>query len=115
MLYLLLPYPPSVNSYWGFKGSMRFLTAKAKEFKKAVFVKFAEKKHKGFGTKRLQITIVLHPTDKRVRDIDNSIKSLLDALCQAGAFEDDSQVDKLIIERADIVKGGLCHVFIDEK
>lgn len=115
MLNLLLSYPPSVNTYWGFKGSMRFLTAKAKEFKKEVLIKFIESKHKGFQEKRLQVTIILHPTDKRIRDIDNSIKSLLDAMCQAGVYKDDSQVDKLIVERGSIVKGGICYVIIAEK
>ena len=106
----IFPYPPSVNSYWGFSGSHRFLTPKAKAFKaEVVLVSIG---HQKYGSDRLSVSITLNPPDKRIRDIDNSIKSLLDAMCQAGLFDDDSQVDKLLVERGAIVKGGLCKVNI---
>ena len=114
MLKLDLPYPPSVNSYWGFKGSHRYLTAKAKIFKQEVFIAFLKSKHKGFGKNRLEINITLYATDKRIRDLDNSIKSLLDALCQAGVFYDDSQIDKITVQRGAIIKGGLCNISIQQ-
>lgn len=114
MLMLILPYPPSVNSYWGFKGSHRYLTLKAKTFKQEVWVAFKKTKHISFGTKRLKVNVVLHAPDKRIRDLDNSIKSLLDAVCQAGVFDDDSQIDEITVKRGGITKGGLCHIFIEE-
>ena len=106
----IFPYPPSVNSYWGFHGSHRYLTPKAKAFKAEVVL--ASIGHQKYGSDRLSVSITLNPPDKRIRDIDNSIKSLLDAMCQAGLFDDDSQVDKLLVERGAIVKGGLCKVNI---
>ena len=106
----IFPYPPSVNSYWGFSGSHRFLTPKAKAFKAEVVL--ASIGHQKYGSDRLSVSITLNPPDKRIRDIDNSIKSLLDAMCQAGLFDDDSQIDKLLVERGTIVKGGLCKVTI---
>jgi crossover junction endodeoxyribonuclease RusA len=106
----IFPYPPSINSYWGFSGSHRYLTPRAKAFKAEVVL--ASIGHKKYGSNRLSVSIVLNPTDKRIRDIDNSIKSLLDAMCQAGLFDDDSQIDKLSVERGLIVKGGLCKVII---
>jgi Holliday junction resolvase RusA-like endonuclease len=33
-------------------------------------------------------------------------------MCQAQLFDDDSQIDKLLVERGAIVKGGLCKVNI---
>jgi Holliday junction resolvase RusA-like endonuclease len=33
-------------------------------------------------------------------------------MCQAGLFDDDSQIDKLLVERGAIVKGGCCKVTI---
>jgi crossover junction endodeoxyribonuclease RusA len=113
MLSLILPYPPSVNSYWGFKGSSRYLTPKAKIFKELVWLEFVNSHHKGFGEKRLSITVYLSPPDKRRRDIDNPIKALLDALCQAKAFNDDSQIDKLYIFREPVIKGGMCKILIE--
>ena len=106
----IFPYPPSVNGYWGFHGSHRFLTPKAKAFKQEVVL--ASIGHTKYGSDRLSVSITLNAPDKRVRDIDNSIKSLLDAMCQAQLFDDDSQIDKLSVERGAIVKGGLCKVNI---
>lgn len=112
-LFLTLPFPPSVNTYWGFKGSHRFLTAKAKTFKQEVWVAAFNSKHKGFGDSRLSIIVNLYPPDKRVRDIDNPIKPLLDALTQAKLFNDDGQIDMILIKRGEVVKGGLCTVIIN--
>lgn len=113
MLELFLPYPPSVNTYWGFQGSHRYLTAKAKFFKSAVRSRFLETKHKGFGNKKLFVSIYLHAPDRRRRDIDNHVKSLLDACTQANIMDDDSQVDRLLVIREPIVKHGLCRVRIE--
>ena len=104
---LTLPYPPSVNTYWGFRGSRRFLTKKAVEFKKAVAEAFTGT---GFATDRLQITVYLYPPDRRVRDIDNICKPLLDALVQAGVMTDDGQVDYLVVSRVSVRAGGMCIV-----
>lgn len=111
MYTFFLPYPPSVNSYWGFKGHRRFLTPKANEFKAQVahIVSLNKIKLGGF---RLKIEIVLYPTDKRIRDIDNSIKSCFDALVQAGAFVDDSQIDELVVKRGEIIKGGKAKIIL---
>ncbi len=113
MLNLTLPYPPSVNTYWGFKGSQRFLTKKAREYKTQVEAAFAASKHPGFADARISLAVMLYAPDRRVRDIDNIAKPLLDALTQAGVFNDDGQVDRLLIVRKEPKKGGECSVVID--
>lgn len=110
---ITLPYPPSVNTYWGFRGSHRYLTDKAKTFKQQVWAAVLQTKNKGFGDARLSIVVNLYPPDKRVRDIDNVLKPLLDALTQSKIFNDDGQVDKLTIIRGNVVKGGICTVIIN--
>jgi crossover junction endodeoxyribonuclease RusA len=110
---LILPLPPSVNSYWGFAGSRRFLTLSAREFKKEV-AHIASQQHINFGNKRLSLTVTLHFKDRRKSDIDNRIKSLLDALMQAGLFDDDSQIDELHVYRGEIIKQGKALVRIFE-
>jgi crossover junction endodeoxyribonuclease RusA len=107
MTSFFIPYPPSVNSYWGFNGHRRFLTPEAVEFKNQVKIAILEAGVKHFGDARLEITITLYPKDKRVRDLDNSLKSCLDAIGQSGlVFKDDSQIDVLLVQRGEIVKGG---------
>ena len=113
MLNLFLPYPPSVNGYWQFNGSRRFLTPKANQFKADVRQAFVLEKHKGFEAQRVSLTVYLHAPDKRVRDIDNIAKPLLDALTQAGVFDDDGQVDRLLILRKEQRKGGQCEIIVE--
>ena len=66
------------------------------------------------GDKRLQMQVTLFPKDRRKQDIDNRIKALWDALTDAGVFDDDEQIDILIVQRGEISKGGGCLVMIDE-
>lgn len=58
--------------------------------------------------------MVLFPRDKRKIDIDNRIKCVLDALQDAGVFNDDFQVDELSIARGKPIKGGAIRVLIEE-
>lgn len=54
----------------------------------------------------IELEIVVFPPDRRRRDIDNVQKALLDALEAGGAYEDDSQIVRLTIEKGKPVKGG---------
>jgi crossover junction endodeoxyribonuclease RusA len=65
------------------------------------------------GDKRLQMQVTLYPRDRRKQDIDNRIKALWDALTDAGVFDDDEQIDVLMIQRGEIRKGGGCLVLLD--
>jgi crossover junction endodeoxyribonuclease RusA len=113
MINLELPYPPSVNHYWGQKGTQRFIGRKGKDFRVSVQL---ETLTKGILklTGRLSVSIDLFPPDNRKRDLDNVLKSLLDAMEHAGCYENDSQIDKLSIVRREVVKNGKCLVTITE-
>ncbi len=102
-----LPYPPSVNTYWrhrviGNRAAV-YISEKGIGFRKQVkaLINVNEPLY-GF----LYVSIRLTPPDKRVRDIDNPIKALLDALTHAGLWHDDSQVKKLSVEMLGKGEGG---------
>lgn len=115
MLVLNLPLPPSINSYWGFSGHRRFINKAGVAFKEAVADYVAEYKVPKLGNARIEIHVTLYPKDKRIQDIDNRLKSLFDSLSNngAGVFDDDSQIDVLLVQRGEIKKGGGCLVLIE--
>jgi Holliday junction resolvase RusA-like endonuclease len=66
------------------------------------------------GSARLEMQVTLYPKDRRKQDIDNRIKALWDALASAGVFNNDEQIDVLMVQRGEIRKGGGCLVMIEE-
>ena len=63
---------------------------------------------------KILVTVILAPPDNRVRDVDNYMKCLLDALTQAGVWVDDSQIDQLLIYRATKLSKGAVYIRIEE-
>ena len=55
---------------------------------------------------RLEVRVTVCPPDNRRRDLDNVQKALLDALAKGGAYRDDSQIDRLVVERGPVMPGG---------
>ena len=85
-----------------------------KAFKQAVQEYVLVNKVPKFRDRKLKITMVISPRDKRKIDIDNRIKAVLDALQKADVFHDDFQVDHLEMIRGEIIKGGQLLVTIEE-
>jgi crossover junction endodeoxyribonuclease RusA len=113
VILLNLPLPPSVNSYRTiFRGRMGISKA-GREFKAQVSDYVVEYRVPKLGKARLEMKVVIFPRDRRKQDIDNRIKALWDALNDAGVFDDDEQIDVLMIERGEIKKGGGVLVIID--
>jgi crossover junction endodeoxyribonuclease RusA len=113
MVILNLPLPPSVNTYRTiFRGRMGISKA-GRAFKEQVQDYVAEYRVPKLGAARLEMKVVLYPRDKRKQDIDNRIKALWDALADAGVFDNDEQIDILLVERGEIKKGGGALVMID--
>jgi crossover junction endodeoxyribonuclease RusA len=114
MLVLTLPFPPSMNTYWrNFRGRT-ILSPAGRAFKAAVADYVLEYRVPKLGDCKLRISMVLFPRDKRKIDIDNRIKCVLDALQDAGVFNDDFQVDELTIVRGKNIKGGGIRVMIEQ-
>jgi len=115
VIVLELPFPPSVNTYYRRGAHATYMSKAGREYKQAVAEYIASGDFPKMGDKRLCVSMVIRPRDKRVFDIDNRIKSVLDSLQDAGLFDDDSQVDELCIYRGShIVPGGSIKVIIEE-
>ena len=103
---ITLPYPPSVNSIW-----------RAHRRKDGTLGAIKSKKYRawcenaGWEIKRQRPPIFAGPVrlhieagkpDKRKRDVSNLIKPLEDALVTYGVIRDDSDVQDLRIQWADV-------------
>jgi crossover junction endodeoxyribonuclease RusA len=76
MISLQLPYPPSVNHYWGVSGKQRFIGKKGKEFRQAVAEACLDAQIQTMDG-RLAVHVAIWPPDNRKRDVDNTLKPLL--------------------------------------
>ena len=98
MIRLELPFPPSVNRYWRHVGNRVLISKEGREYREIVtdlMKGMKVKKHDG----ELIVDIRLIPADRRRRDVDNSLKALLDAMQAGGAYDDDSQIVRLTVEK----------------
>lgn len=102
---LILPWPPTVNTYYRHVGHRVLISARGRDYQIKVLGKVLVnrvQKHEG----RLAVSIEAFPPTRRMCDLDNLFKSLLDSLTQARVWDDDSQIDDLSIKRCAVTKGG---------
>ena len=102
-----LPFPPSQNSlYRNLPNRGRVLTKRARQFRADCFPQLVSLPKVDWGNSHLAVEMWLYPPDKRKRDVDNHSKAALDAMVYHGVIPDDSRVERLTIERCEIVKKG---------
>ena len=99
----VLPYPPSVNTYWRRRGSQYYISDKGQKYRKDVQQII----------RQLKLVIADVP-DSRRRDLDNILKGLLDSLIHAGFAEDDEQFDDIRVIRGVKVPGGRLGIKLTE-
>ena len=113
-----LPWPPSTNRIWrnvSVAGKPRtLLSQEGRVYRKAAadacqVAKLAGKQI----SDRLALRLVVQAPDRRARDLDNTVKAVQDALTHAGVWLDDSQIDRLLVERGPVVKGGMVSVTVE--
>jgi crossover junction endodeoxyribonuclease RusA len=113
MIILKLPYPPSVNNYYRKFRNIMVMSKAGRDFKEKVQDYVLDYRVPKLGKARLELTIWLYPPTRRQTDLDNRLKAILDSLQDAGVYDDDSQIDVLMIQRGKIIKDGGCTVFIE--
>ena len=113
-----LPWPPSVNHYWHQVGAGKarrvYLSTRAKQFCADVQAAVLQLRAHQRSTARLGGSFEFLPPDRRTRDIDNLLKGLLDSMCKAGVYLDDSQFDELRLSRGQCAPGGVVRVRVWE-
>lgn len=117
MIELQLPFPPTVNTMWRRGPRSTYLSEKGRKYRAdataSVLEQFPDRPLVDSLDARLNVAIILYPPDRRQRDLDNYPKAILDTLTHAGVWVDDSQIDKLTIQRGERVKGGRADVTIE--
>ena len=98
MIKLTLPYPPTINHYYGRNGNRSFIKPRGKQYRVDVACIMLQNRVKPLSGV-LQVVINAYMPDKRKRDADNILKSVLDALHKGDCkcYEDDSQIEDLRI------------------
>ncbi|EKJ4622224.1 RusA family crossover junction endodeoxyribonuclease, partial [Escherichia coli] len=93
---LILPFPPSVNTYWrhpnkGAFAGKSLISAAGRKFQSAASAAIVEQLRRlpKPTSAPASVEIVLFPPDNRIRDLDNYNKALFDSLTHAGVWEDD--------------------------
>ncbi len=102
---LELPYPPSLNHYYRRVGPRTLISKKGREYRERISGYLAVQGIDPF-LGPLQVQIELYPPDRRLRDVDNTLKALLDALEKGGAYHNDVQIERLEVEKRRPVEGG---------
>ena len=113
-----LPWPPSTNRIWrnvAVSGKPRtLLSQEGRVYRNAAADACLAAKLAGKQIPdRLALRLVVQAPDRRARDLDNTVKAVQDALTHAGVWLDDSQIDRLLVERGPVVKGGMVSVTVE--
>ncbi len=113
---VILPYPPSVNDYWGtdWRGRKKYLKERGKVYRNDVIAII----WKQFGGRlllrgSLRVTIGANMPDRICRNVDNICKASLDAMQHAGLYHDDNQIDDLRIVRLRPAPPGRLKIIIE--
>lgn len=121
---IALPFPPSVNNYYGHTciGAKHKAVAKiyikerGRQYREEVIKIIKEKDLQLMANIPLSVAITVTPPDNRIHDIDNILKCLFDSLSHAKFWEDDRFVRKLTmdyVEKEHYTKPGSVLVHIE--
>lgn len=118
MYILKLPFPPSINDYYGItcNGNIphKYIKTKGKKHRSDTLLYAIKNKLQLRANVPLNVEILVNVPDKRTHDIDNILKCLFDSMTQAEIWEDDSLIRELHVFYGTQEKEGSILVKIQE-
>jgi len=111
---VVLPWPPTVNTYYACVDGRKVLSRKGREYKEAVKKVIDANSLRLYLTCDLNVSIDLYPPRDFKYDVDNYSKSIFDSLTAANFWTDDSIVRRCAAEKMDKVAGGRVVVRVSE-
>ena len=109
-----MPWPPSVN-HWHQPCRGRIIKGLAARNYERLAVDHLESI--GISGEKIEsqlsVTMVLMPPTNARYDIDNRTKGIFDSLSASGFWVDDSQVQRLTIEKGEKVKNGMVSIYMN--
>jgi crossover junction endodeoxyribonuclease RusA len=112
MIEITLPWPQTVNTYWRNVNGRTIISAKGREYRKAVADQVLIQRAAKHIDYAVKVEIKAYRPDRRRRDLDNLLKALLDSMTHAGVMHDDALIEDLRVYWADEV-GGMVKVTIE--
>jgi len=98
---IVLPYPPSLNTYWRRVGSKVLISEKGREYTRSVALILITRNVKRL-IGHLGVAIKAYMPDKRQRDVDNIQKVPIDAMEKAGLYDNDNQIKFIAVEASGV-------------
>ncbi|MEI9716178.1 RusA family crossover junction endodeoxyribonuclease [Moellerella wisconsensis] len=113
-LFLILPFPPSVNACWRTVKGRMLISEKGRTFRaNAIAAVYEQLRRRPKAiTEKVSVVIKMYPPSKRRMDIDNYLKAPFDALTHANIWKDDDQVKHVDMQWCEVVKGGRFEITI---
>lgn len=103
--FLTIPFPPTLNHNIGRRGGRYFQSGEYKSFLSQVGWLWLKAVPRDWNKEaRYSVVIELIYNTRRRYDVDNRVKPILDALTRAGTWNDDAQVDEILVVRGDVDK-----------
>ena len=109
-----LPWPPSVNHYYRHVGSRVLISRAGRRYRENIQARMRNENIET-ASDPVELYIELYPPDRRRRDVDNSLKCLLDAFTHGGLYEDDSLIHKLTVVKREVMPpNGMVYIRMKE-
>ena len=112
MIEVTLPFPPSANHIWRWFRGRVVVSTEGKRFREEVYWLLRAAQVKPLDG-AIVFHVEVHPPDRRRYDLDNRLKTLIDACQHGGCYDDDNQIVHITAEKREPVPGGKAVVRID--